>query len=296
MTPRPPRHSTSELATRLFELLQAHSRLPAGEACRLLLKTASVGETLARQIVATLVDGDVRFRLEPDGGISLEPDRQAPDRPLQSLTFTVFDLETTGGSPAGDRILEFGAIRVEDGAPGRAFSSLVNPGVPIPPFITGLTGIREDMVAGAPPFEALAPAISDFLADSVLVSHNLPFDLGFLNRALTRHGGYVVANPGLCTVRLGRRLLPQLPDRRLDTVAAYFGFSFEARHRALDDARVTARILLRFVELLGERGIRTLEGIERFMAREPERPSRRGITGPRRRRPPAVSAPASDES
>ena len=274
MTPRPPRQSTSELTARLVELLRERSGISAGEACRVLLRTGPVGDSLARQIVATLTEGDPRFRLDPDGGLSLAPERSLPERPLHSLSFTVFDLETTGGSPAGDRILEIGAVRVEGGAPGAVFSSLLDPGVPIPPFITALTGIRDDMVAAAPAFPALEPRFSEFIADTVLVSHNLPFDLGFLNRALARHCGFILANPALCTVRLGRRLLPHLPDRRLDTVAAHFGFSFEARHRALDDARVTARILLRFVELLGERGVRTLGEVEGYLARESGKPSR----------------------
>jgi len=128
-----------------------------------------------------------------------------------------------------------------------------------------MTGIRTDMVEGAPCFHRVADALTDFIGDSVLVAHNLPFDLGFLNRELSRACGFVLVNRSLCTVKLGRRLLPHLPDRRLDTLADHYGLVFTRRHRADDDAEVTAGLLLRFLLQLDEMGLSDWEALQGFL-------------------------------
>ncbi len=292
-TPAPGfRQKTLLLAQRLEEILKERESIPPEEACRLLLQADRIPPSLAGTFLRELVAGDRRFVLGSDGRVALVRSTGPPNRRLREARYTVLDLETTGGSPSADRILEVGAVRVEGGRLGDSFASLVNPGVPLPSLIVSLTGIREEMVAGAPSFLAVAEDLSRFIGDSVVVAHNLPFDLGFLNQELGRACGFILANPCLCTVRLGRRLLPQLPDRRLDTLADYFGFSFAARHRALGDAEVTARLLLKLLDLLEEKGIVDLRGLERFLG-PAEEARREPVSGPGRRgqpSPPSSSA------
>jgi DNA polymerase-3 subunit epsilon len=279
--PRPTRERTLRLAAELEAALRERESLPASEACRLLFRTDRIPAELALPALDALVASDRRFLLGPEGVLRLAAPQRAPRLPLVRLRYTVLDLETTGGSPAEDRILEVGAVRVERGRVRESFATLVNPGVPIPDFISSMTGIRPEMAAAAPPFRWVAERVAEFIGDSVVVAHNLPFDFGFLNRELERACGFVLTNPTLCTVRLGRRLLPGLPDRRLDTLADACGFKFEARHRALGDARVTALLLIRFLELLAERGVIDWAGIEAFLAGGAEAAQ---VSGPPRRR------------
>jgi DNA polymerase III epsilon subunit family exonuclease len=290
MTGAPPtfRQKTLLLLQELQELLQERGALPAEEICRVLLRVPRIQPAIAARIVGEIVSGDRRFRFVPDGSIVLASSPTMPSGPLRAASFTVVDLETTGGSHAIDRILEVGAVRVENGRIGESFASLINPGVPIPPFVASMTGIDDGMVAAAPSFAAVAESLSAFIGETVFVAHNLPFDLGFLNRELERSSGFILSNPSLCTVRLGRRLLPNLPDRRLDTLADYYGFTFAGRHRALGDAAVTARLLLKFIELLEERGVDDLVGVEAFLAGgagETEERISDGSPRPRPRRP-----------
>src|SRR3954462_8422132 len=129
------------------------------------------------------------------------------DRELRELTFVVVDLETTGGSPASCEITEIGAVKVRGGEVLGEMQTLVRPGASIPPFIAVLTGITDAMVASAPPLEAVLPTFLEFARGAVLVAHNAPFALGFLNAACARSG---VAWPGaesVDTARLARRTL-----------------------------------------------------------------------------------------
>lgn len=277
------REKTLTLSRELESLLRGDSKgLGADTICRQLLRARHIPEGLADRIVQGLVGDDARFRFSRGGSVRLTPSRPAPSLPLSGLRFTVIDLETTGGSRSADRILEIGAVHVEQGGIGGRFETLVNPGIPIPTFISAMTGIRADMVEGAPGFQGVADALTDFIGDSVLVAHNLPFDLGFLNRELSRACGFVLVNPSLCTVRLGRWLLPHLPDRRLDTLAAHYGLVFARRHRAADDAYVTAGLLLRFLLQLDEMGLRDWEALQGFLrdGATPKAPGRK-VSDPR---------------
>ena len=297
MTIPPPafRQKTLLLVGRLEEILREQGPLPAAEVCRILLRTHHVPPPLASRILEDLVEGDRRFRLDSSGAVALAAVPALPPLRLREARFTVLDLETTGGSPSSDRILEVGAVRVERGRIDGSFATLINPGVPIPSFISSMTGIREEMVAGAPPFSAVAEELTRFIGESVVVAHNLPFDLGFLNQEMGRTCGFILANPALCTVRLGRRLLPDLSDRRLDTLADYYGLSFRDRHRALGDAEVTARLLLKFIVLLEEKGVEDLRAVERYLENGGKAPERGRVSGVRRRRQ-GSSPPASGES
>jgi DNA polymerase-3 subunit epsilon len=155
------------------------------------------------------------------------------------------DVETTGSSPERERVTEVGVVTVDaDGEALRVteWSSLVNPGVPIPAEIQWLTGITNDMVRDAPPFETLAPALFDRLEGAVFVAHNARFDYGFLRAEFARAGLDWHAKT-LCTVRLSRHLYPDRAPHTLDAIIERFSLGGEPRHRALGDARVLWRLL-----------------------------------------------------
>jgi DNA polymerase-3 subunit epsilon len=147
------------------------------------------------------------------------------------------DLETTGATAHFDRITEIGVVEVDRGRYAGEWSSLVNPGMRIPPNIQALTGINDAMVADAPTFEDLAPELLRRLEGKVLVAHNARFDHGFLRNEFRRFG-YQYAPKVLCTVKLSRRLYPQERRHNLDSLIERHGLSCEDRHRALADARV----------------------------------------------------------
>ncbi|WP_416903115.1 DEDD exonuclease domain-containing protein [Micromonospora echinospora] len=188
-----------------------------------------------------------------------------PDLPLHAVTFVVVDLETTGGAPDGGGITEIGAVKVRGGEELGVLGTLVNPGQPIPPFITVLTGITEAMLLPAPPIEAVLPSFLEFLADAVLVAHNAPYDVGFLKAACAKHG-HRWPNPRvLDTAALARRVLTrdEVPNRKLGTLAAYFRTATQPNHRALDDARATVDVLHGLIGRLGGHRVHTLgEAIE----------------------------------
>ncbi len=175
-------------------------------------------------------------------------------------TFVVFDLETTGFSPINNRIIEIGAVKVEEGKVTDRFSAFVNPQVPIPFKIEELTGIRDDMVLGAPAVEEVLPEFLKFCEGSVMVAHNAGFDMSFISKNCERQGlpcEYTVVD----TVALARVLLPQLNRFKLDTVAKTLKISLENHHRAVDDAACTAEIFVKFIEMLKERGISDLNQV-----------------------------------
>ena len=176
----------------------------------------------------------------------------------------VVDLETTGGAPAASGITEIGAVRVRGGRLEDTFVTLVNPGRPIPPFVRNLTGITDDMVASAPPISEALPRFLAYAGRAVLVAHNAAFDMGHLTAARRHLDGGGLDLPSLCTLRLARRLLPELRRRGLDSVAADLGIACADRHRALADARIAAEILRVFLGRAAERGFRTVADLLRF--------------------------------
>ncbi|MBR4692934.1 MAG: 3'-5' exonuclease [Oscillospiraceae bacterium] len=156
--------------------------------------------------------------------------------------FTVFDLETTGfGASAG--ITEIGAVKVEHGEFIDVFSSLVNPGCPIPYAVQVLNGITEETVADAPCFRELLPAFLEFVGSDPLIAHNASFDCGFLYREAAKLG-ISVPNPVVDTVKLARRVWPGLPSYKLAYLTDYHGIAQEDAHRAWCDARATAKLYL----------------------------------------------------
>lgn len=152
--------------------------------------------------------------------------------PCKKLVFV--DLETTGANPMSDRIIEIGIVCVEGGQVER-WSSLVRPGIPISPFIQGLTGITNEMVCDAPVFDGLVDELMIRLEGGIFIAHNARFDSGFLKNAL-KASGHKFCNKVLCTVKLSRKLYPQYIKHSLDSLIERHGLVSEARHRALADA------------------------------------------------------------
>jgi DNA polymerase III subunit epsilon len=147
----------------------------------------------------------------------------------------IVDLETTGGSPAWDRVTEIAVMEIDGFEVTSEWSTLVNPETTIPAAIQVLTGITNDMVAGAPRFAALAGELFERLGGRVFVAHNARFDYGFLRHEFERTGRKFLAKT-LCTVRLSRRLYPEHPRHNLDNLIERHGIDCRARHRALGDA------------------------------------------------------------
>jgi DNA polymerase-3 subunit epsilon len=175
--------------------------------------------------------------------------------PLEEVTFCVVDLETTGGSTTDAAITEIGAVAYRAGERLGTFSTLVDPGRPIPPFVAHLTGIDDRAVAGAPPIEQVLPSFVEFARGSVIVAHNATFDVSFLDAALARLEYPPLPAPAVCTAKLARRVVwPDVPNVRLRTLAEYFRTRVRPIHRALADAEATGEVLLgllRFGERLG---------------------------------------------
>ncbi len=160
--------------------------------------------------------------------------------------FVVIDLETTGHSPAEyDKIIEVGIVVIENNEITDELSTFFNPSMPIPSFITNLTGITDHDVQGSPFFKDRAQEIINLFDNSYLIAHNVPFDLGFLNEELASNGFKQLNNPIIDTVELSRVLYPQAPSYKLGQLAEFLGITHDNPHRALADAYVTAKLFLK---------------------------------------------------
>lgn len=221
---------------------------------------------LARLLVSDLTARDPRIVLINDEVEFIGFDDEAID--LAETGFVVFDLETTGAKAPPCRITEIGAYRVKNCELVGEFHTLINPETSIPPFITSLTGISNSMVKNAPKFGDVAAEFLDFIGDSVLVAHNARFDMAFLNHEVGRvYEDYRVRNPSLCTVQLSRKLLPNIENHKLNTVANYYSIELLNHHRAGDDARATAKIFINLLAGLQECGVRDLGSARRFASK-----------------------------
>ncbi len=165
--------------------------------------------------------------------------------------YVMLDLETTGGTATRDRITEIALVRIEQGVETARWSTLVNPGVRIPPFIQQLTGINDAMVRDAPAFDEVAPTLLKLLEGAVLVAHNVRFDHGFLLQECER-AGHTLKTRTLCTVRLSRKLYPQHKGHGIDALMARHGLHTSARHRAMGDVEVVLEWLRQARAELGE--------------------------------------------
>jgi DNA polymerase-3 subunit epsilon len=194
---------------------------------------------------------------------------------LAETPFVVVDLETTGGSALFDRVLEVAAIRVQNGVVQDRFERLVEPGMPIPPFVTRITGINAALVRGQPSFDSLLPELRSLFDGAVLVAHNASFDANFLAQGFKRVD-MPWSGEHVCTLRLSRRLIPGLHSYRLDSLCAFLGFTFVQRHRAGPDAEATLRLLEHLVRTAIQKGVDTVAGLLRLQQQPVGQKRRKG--------------------
>jgi len=243
-----------DAADRLVELVEERrGPVYVEEAARRLfaLRHAPVG--MARGLLEEVIGEDSRLAWRGDAvGLADPP---GADLPLERATFVVVDLETTGLRPGRARICEIGAVRVRELELEEEFELLVDPGVPIGPAISALTGLRDADLRGCPHPAIAVRRFLEFAGDAVLVAHNARFDLAFLDRETERLAGARLAGPVVDTVGLARRLLAgRTPRAGLASLAQFFGTDTQPCHRALPDAQATAEILLQLIGLAQERG------------------------------------------
>jgi len=288
---RPERTLLAERAADYLRAGPADSRSLIASVCQLTVLPDLVAEHMAASLLGghphfgRTLDGRWRLSESPAPAWRVRPDDAEPL--LSSLSFAVVDVETTGGRPeGGDRITEIAVVTVRDGRICDVYETLVNPERSIPPFITRLTNISWEMVCDKAPFRDVCDDVLGVLEGHVFVAHNAAFDWRFVSAEVARSRGRELTGRRLCTVRLARRLLPQLRSRSLDWVARHYDVQIEPgkRHRAAGDALATAHCLLRLLDDARDRGCERWSELERFLAHTPVR-KRRGRRAPALPRP-----------
>jgi DNA polymerase III epsilon subunit family exonuclease len=264
----------SALLQETIQLLRAGGgRAGSVEVAEAVLQIPQPDPAVATALVAELAREDWRITVSEERHeveLVCEDDEC---RRLDESDFVVFDVETTGPKTPPCRIMELGACRVRGGRIVAEFRTLVNPRMPIPPFIASLTGISDEMVADAPTFEEVATDWLEFADTAVLVAHNAIFDVRFINHELSLiYPNRRMSNAHLCTVSLARRLMPELKSFRLHSLASHFAVQHRVRHRAGDDARATAEVFLFLLELLRHCGVNDLAGARRYKTPTPALP------------------------
>jgi DNA polymerase III epsilon subunit family exonuclease len=257
--------SDSILVQETIQMLrQRGGSAPAFEVADAVLQVPGLEAPVAALIISELIRDDWRMRLTPEHVVELlcEDDEC---RVLGETDYVVVDVETTGPKTPPCRIMEIGAYRVRRGRIVAEFQTLVNPQMEIPPFIAQLTGITDAMVRHSPLFSDIADGWLDFADTAVIVAHNALFDLRFINHEISRvFPGRKMFNPHLCTVSLSRRVVPDLPNHRLHTVADHFAVPVRNRHRAAGDARATAEVFIGMLSMLREHGVQVLSEARQF--------------------------------
>jgi DNA polymerase-3 subunit epsilon len=211
---------------------------------------------LAARLVFELLADDERVQVDGDGMWRLSERPGRNDRRLDSLPFVVVDVETTGIPVSrGGRIIEIAVVEVRSGVIRDEFTTLINPERPVPRWVSGLTGISREMVAGAPTFGDVCDDLRERLQGRVFVAHNAAYDWAYVSAEMERARRVIPSGARLCTVRLARKALPGLRRRGLDSLAGFYGIEIEGRHRAWGDARATALVLMRLLEEAERRSI-----------------------------------------
>jgi DNA polymerase-3 subunit epsilon len=172
--------------------------------------------------------------------------------PIDDAEYCIVDVETTGLGPMTNNIIEIGLVKVAQGRIVDRYHSLVNPGRDVPYYITSLTGITNEDVYNAPFFEDIAGDVCTFISDNILTAHNLSFDKSFLRREFLYCGREELANFGLCTLKMARRLYPALRSKSLGSVCKHLHIINRDAHRALADAEVTACLLIKMLKEVKE--------------------------------------------
>ncbi|MEO7659465.1 MAG: exonuclease domain-containing protein [Pyrinomonadaceae bacterium] len=268
MTPYPNLISESLLINETVALLRSFGgKASAVSVVDFVMKIRKPDPRMARLLVGDLIERDPRLSLNEDM-VELADDG-FESRELAATEFVVFDLETTGAKAPPCRITEIGAYRVKNGTVTEEFQTLLNPEMPIPRFITELTGISDDMVRNAPLFSEIAHEFLSFIGDSILVAHNSGFDMRFLNFEIARvFGDYKMGNPCLCTVQLSRKLLPDILNHKLKTVAEHYSIDLVNHHRASADAFATAHIFVNLLAKMGSQGVNDLADVRKMGSRK----------------------------
>lgn len=258
MPPYPNLISESLLISETVTLLRSFGgRASAVSVVDFVMKIRRPDPVLAVALAGDLIAGDPRLRLNGEY-VELISDG-SEERELAEAEFVVFDLETTGSKTPPSRVVEIGAYKVLHGEVIDKFHTRVDPQQPIPYFITRLTGISDDMVSDAPLFSDIVDDLLKFIGDAVLVAHNSGFDMRFLNYEIGRvFEGHRLKNPSLCTVQLSRRLVPEVANHKLKTVAEYYSLDMTNHHRAAADAYATAQIFIDLISRMHDRGIRSV--------------------------------------
>lgn len=180
--------------------------------------------------------------------------------PLEQASFSIIDVETTGLSARYNNIIEIGIVKISDLKIRDSYHSMINPGKPIPYYISQFTGITDADIYDAPFFEDAAEEILTFISEDIIGGHNFSFDKSFLKKEFLYAGKGLLYNRDVCTLKLARRMYPDLRSRSLSNMCRYFKLHNEGSHRALSDAKVTAQLLIRMMEELREKhNIQTVE-------------------------------------
>ena len=183
---------------------------------------------------------------------------------MSNSNYIIVDIETTWLSKDTSRITEIAGVLFDGHTILNSFQTLVNPGKPIPHFITRLTGIDDSMVQDAPSIAEALPNFLDFLQNHILVAHNATFDHWFLNHNGILHCQRSINNSILCTRKLANRLVPDLPSKRLDMLCQYFNITNTRAHRAMADVLATTQIFQQFLLLLEQRWLHNQSDIIKF--------------------------------
>ena len=187
-----------------------------------------------------------------------EKEFNSSDELLNSLQFCVIDLETTGGNPETEKIIEIGMVKIENRKISEERSFLINPQKDIPDFVQKLTGIRKADVEHSPKIEEVIDEIVQFIGGSILVAHNTSFDIPFLNGVLKKLQKPTMDNKVICTNIMTKYLIPDIMSSNLQYMSQIFNISHSQAHRAIEDARATGLLLLKYLEMFEEKKIRKI--------------------------------------
>jgi DNA polymerase-3 subunit epsilon len=183
----------------------------------------------------------------------MKPDDKIAEIPFEEADYCIFDFETTGISPKTEKVIEIGAVRLKNNKIVDSFSSFINPGRKIPFYITLITGITDTETENAPYFDEVFPKIKEFFGDSVLIAHNINFDFSFLKHECINHAIDIPVNNLICTLRLARKLYPELSSKSLGNIVKYLNIRHRDIHRALGDSTATAKVFMKMFNLLRDK-------------------------------------------
>lgn len=181
------------------------------------------------------------------------------DELLRSLKFCVIDLETTGGNPDSEKIIEIGMVKIENRKISEDRSFLINPLKEIPDFVQKLTGIKKSDVEHAPKIEEVIDEIITFIGDTILVAHNTSFDIPFLNGVLKRLQRPTLDNKVICTNIMTKYMIPDIMSSNLNYMSSIFKIPHSQAHRAIEDARATGYLLLKYMDIFESKNIRKVK-------------------------------------